>query len=100
MDVFWENHNPTILNRQGPDVGTQYRSCIFYHDTTQLEIAKKLKEKIQNNYSNEIVTEILPLEKFYTAEDYHQNYFNNNKNAPYCNFVIKPKLEKFLNGKK
>ena len=98
--AFWEIHDPTTLNRQGNDVGTQYRSCIFYHDTTQLEIAKKLKEKIQNNYSNEIVTEILPLEKFYTAEDYHQNYFNNNKNAPYCNFVIKPKLEKFLNGKK
>ena len=98
--TFWEIHDPTTLNRQGNDTGTQYRSCIFYHDKEQLKIAKNLKEKIQPNYKDKIVTEILSFEKFYIAEDYHQNYFNNNKNQPYCNFVIKPKLDKFLNEKK
>ena len=100
LSTFFEIHNPTTLNRQGNDIGTQYRSCIFYHDENQLKIAESLKNKIQKKYDDEIVTEIMPFEKFYFAEDYHQNYFNNNKNQPYCNFVIKPKLDKFLNEKK
>ena len=100
LSTFFEIHDPTTLNRQGNDVGNQYRSCIFYHDSTQFEIAQKFKEKIQSKYSDKIITEIVPFDKFYIAEDYHQNYFNNNKNQPYCNFVIKPKLDKFLNDKK
>jgi len=100
LTIFWDIHDPTTLNRQGNDIGTQYRSCIFYHNKNQLDAAQKIKNKIQVNYNNEIVTEILPFEKFYIAEDYHQNYFNNNKNQPYCNFVIKPKIDKFLNEKK
>ena len=100
LTIFWKIHDPTTLNRQGNDIGTQYRSCIFYHNDNQLKIAENLKKKIQKNHNDEIVTEIISLEKFYIAEDYHQNYFNNNKNQPYCNFVIKPKLDKFLNEKK
>ena len=100
LTIFWKIHDPTTLNRQGNDIGTQYRSCIFYHDKNQLNVAEKLKNKIQKNYTDKIVTEIVPFEKFYIAEDYHQNYFNNNQNQPYCNFVIKPKLDKFLNEKK
>ena len=100
LTIFWKIHDPTTLNRQGNDIGTQYRSCIFYHNDNQLKTAENLKNKIQKNYNDEIVTEIIPFEKFYIAEDYHQNYFNNNKSQPYCNFVIKPKLDKFLNEKK
>ena len=100
LAIFWEIHDPTTLNRQGNDIGTQYRSCVFCHDENQLKTAQNLKNKIQPNYDNDIVTEIVPFEKFYIAEDYHQDYFNNNKNQPYCNFVIKPKLDKFLNEKK
>ncbi len=100
LSIFFKIHDPTTLNRQGNDIGTQYRSCIFYHDKNQLNIAENLKNNIQKNYDNQIVTEIVPFEKFYIAEDYHQNYFNNNKEQPYCNFVIKPKLDKFLNEKK
>tara|TARA_B100000029_G_C17517513_1_gene938656 strand:+ start:582 stop:1091 length:510 start_codon:yes stop_codon:yes gene_type:complete len=100
LTIFWKIHDPTTLNRQGNDIGTQYRSCIFYHNDNQLKTAENLKKKIQKNYNDKIVTEIIPFEKFYIAEDYHQNYFNNNKNQPYCNFVIKPKLDKFLNEKK
>ena len=98
--IFFEIHDPTTLNRQGNDVGTQYRSSIFYHDSTQKESAEKIKATLQPQYNNKIVTEIVSLEEFYIAEDYHQNYYNNNKNAPYCNFVIKPKIEKYLNEKK
>ena len=98
--IFFKIHDPTTLNRQGNDVGTQYRSSIFYHDTTQKEIAENIKSSLQSEFNNNIVTEITVFEKFYIAEDYHQNYFNNNKNQPYCNFVIKPKLDKFLNEKK
>jgi len=100
LSIFWEIHDPTELNKQGNDVGSQYRTCIFYHDSTQFEIATELKKKIQNQYKEKIVTEIMPFEKFYIAEDYHQNYYNNNKKASYCNFVIKPKLEKFINEQK
>ena len=98
--IFFEIHDPTTLNRQGNDVGTQYRSSIFYHDSTQQEIAQQVKSSLQSKFNNNIVTEITAFEKFYIAEDYHQNYYNNNKNAPYCNFVIKPKIEKYLNEKK
>lgn len=97
LEVFWKTHDPTTLNRQGADVGTQYRSAIFYHNEAQLNTATKLKtllnaEKIWNK---PIVTEITKFEKFYKAEDYHQNYYNNNPNQGYCQFVIVPKLEKF-----
>jgi len=98
--IFFEIHDPTTLNRQGNDVGTQYRSSIFYHTTEQKELAKDILNKSQSAFDNKIVTEITAFEKFYIAEDYHQNYYNNNKNAAYCNFVIRPKLEKYLNGKK
>ena len=81
-------------------MGTQYRSSIFYHDSTQQEIAQQVKSSLQSKFNNNIVTEITAFEKFYIAEDYHQNYYKNNKSAPYCNFVIKPKIEKYLNGQK
>ena len=100
LTVFFKIHDPTTLNRQGNDVGTQYRSSIFYHDTTQKELAEQIKSSLQSEFNNNIVTEITAFEKFYIAEDYHQNYYNNNKDAPYCNFVIKPKIEKYLNEKK
>jgi peptide-methionine (S)-S-oxide reductase len=98
--IFFEIHDPTTLNRQGNDVGTQYRSSIFYHNEEQKKIAKSVIENIQSNYKDTIITEISPLNKYYIAEDYHQNYYNNNKSAAYCNFVIRPKLEKYLNEKK
>ena len=98
--IFFEIHDPTTLNRQGNDVGTQYRSSIFYHNPEQKELAKSVLNKSQSAFENKIVTEITAFEKFYIAEEYHQNYYNNNKNAAYCNFVIRPKLEKYLNGKK
>ena len=100
LKIFWECHDPTQGMRQGNDVGTQYRSSIFYHDSTQKAIADKVKANFQEQYDNNIVTEITAFNKFYIAEDYHQNYYNNNKYAPYCNFVIKPKIEKYLNEKK
>ena len=93
--IFFEIHDPTTLNRQGNDVGTQYRSSIFYHTSNQKELAENIKNKVQSDFGNKIVTEITAFEKFYIAEDYHQNYYNNNKNAAYCNFVIRPKLEKY-----
>mgnify|MGYP003341378581 FL=1 len=94
LDVFWIAHDPTTLNRQGADHGTQYRSVIFYHDEKQKLAAEKSLKEAQKNFNDPIVTEIKPLEKFYVAEDYHQDYFRNNEDAPYCQFVIKPKLEK------
>ncbi len=94
LDVFWEEHDPTTLNRQGNDEGTQYRSVILYHDETQRKTAEKSKAEAQKNFSRPIVTEIVPLKKFYPAEGYHQDYYNNNSNAPYCRVVIQPKLEK------
>jgi peptide-methionine (S)-S-oxide reductase len=98
LAVFWQVHDPTTLNRQGGDVGTQYRSVIFYHNDSQKETAQKYKQELDASgaYSNPIVTTLEPLAKFYPAEDYHQNYYNDNKNNnPYCAVVIKPKLEKF-----
>lgn len=94
LDVFWQAHDPTTLNRQGADEGTQYRSVIFYHDERQKLIAEKSKLAAQANFKNPIVTEIVPFKKFYPAEDYHQGYYDANSNAPYCRLVITPKLKK------
>lgn len=96
LDVFWECHDSTTLNRQGADAGTQYRSVIFYHDDKQKDLAEKSKATLSSSgtYSDPIVTEISPLKGFYKAEDYHQGYFDNNQSAPYCTFVIRPKLKK------
>lgn len=94
LDVFWEAHDPTTLDRQGADVGTQYRSVIFYHNEKQKAAAEKSKNEAQKKFRDHIVTEIQPLTQFYEAENYHQDYFRNNPNAPYCRFVIKPKLDK------
>lgn len=98
LAVFWETHDPTTLNRQGADAGTQYRSGIFYHNEEQKEKAEKYKAELNENgaFNNPIVTEITPFTKFYAAENYHQQYFENNNNAnPYCSMVIQPKLDKF-----
>ena len=97
LQVFWQTHDPTTLNRQGNDVGTQYRSAIFYQNEEQKKIAEGYKKELNEKkvFDNPIVTEIEPLKNFYPAEDYHQNYYNNNGDQPYCYFVIKPKLEKF-----
>lgn len=98
LEVFWATHDPTTLNRQGQDVGTQYRSAIFYHSAKQKEIAEKSKEKIQQSekFKDNIVTEILPFDKFYKAEDYHQNFYDKNKSSPYCQIIINPKIKKLL----
>lgn len=96
LDVFWLAHDPTTLNRQGHDVGTQYRSIILYHSEAQKTAAEKSKKAAQAEFKDPIVTQIVPLTKFYKAEDYHQNYYNNNSSAPYCSFVIRPKLKKVL----
>ena len=94
LEVFWQAHDPTSLNRQGADVGTQYRSVIFYESEAQKVAAEKSKKEAAKMFSDPIVTEIKPLDHFYKAENYHQEYFNNHQNAPYCRFVIKPKLDK------
>jgi peptide-methionine (S)-S-oxide reductase len=95
--VFFRTHDPTSLNRQGADTGTQYRSVIFYHDEKQKELAEFAKKKINEEklYDKPIVTEISPFKVFYKAENYHQDYYNNNPNQGYCVYVIAPKLEKF-----
>jgi peptide-methionine (S)-S-oxide reductase len=97
LEVFWSTHDPTTLNRQGNDVGTQYRSAVFYHNEEQKKLAEEYKRKLTEAkiFDNPIVTEITKLDKFYEAEKYHQDYYNNNKYQPYCMFVITPKLEKF-----
>lgn len=97
LEVFFATHDPTSLNRQGADVGTQYRSAIFYHNDIQKEESESIIRKLNEAkvWPDPIVTEVSPAEAFYLAEDYHQNYFNNNRTAAYCNFVIIPKLEKF-----
>ncbi len=94
LEVFWQAHDPTTLNRQGADVGTSYRSIILYRDEKQKLFAEKSKLAAQNDFKNPIVTEIVPLKKFYKAEDYHQAYYDNNSNQGYCRVVIAPKLEK------
>jgi peptide-methionine (S)-S-oxide reductase len=94
LDIFWQAHDPTTLNRQGADAGTQYRSIILYADDVQKAAAEKSKDKTQRKLPDPIVTEITPLEKFWKAEDYHQNYYNTNTSAGYCRAVISPKLKK------
>ena len=96
LEVFWQTHDPTTLNRQGADVGTQYRSAVFYHSEEQKEKAEHYKQKLNEAgvFPNPIVTEITAVEKFYVAEDYHQNYYNENKEQGYCSIVIRPKLDK------
>ncbi|HKU49230.1 MAG TPA: peptide-methionine (S)-S-oxide reductase MsrA [Nitrososphaera sp.] len=98
LDVFWHTHDPTTLNRQGNDVGTQYRSAIFYHDEHQKEIAEKSKKGIEASgaFKDPVVTEIVPFKKFYVAEDYHKNYYDDHQDAPYCRFVIDPKIHKLF----
>jgi peptide-methionine (S)-S-oxide reductase len=95
LDYFWDAHDPTTLNQQGADVGTQYRSVILYSSPTQKAAAEKSKAAAQKNFKDPIVTQIVPLDHFYKAEDYHQNYYNENSSAPYCQVVIRPKLKKF-----
>jgi peptide-methionine (S)-S-oxide reductase len=97
LDVFWHTHDPTTLNRQGNDRGPQYRSVIFYHDAEQQRLAEASKREMDasGTFKDPIVTEITAFEEFYIAEDYHQDYFANNPNQPYCTFVVKPKVEKF-----
>ncbi len=98
LEVFWKSHDPTTLNRQGSDVGTQYRSVIFYNNEKQKKLAEGYKNKLDaaGAFDNPIVTEISSLKDFYKAEDYHQNYYNKNLNEPYCKLIIHPKLEKFM----
>ncbi len=97
LEVFWTVHDPTTLNRQGADVGTQYRSVIFYHNEEQKQVAEKYRKELATSgaWNNPIVTEITPYIKFYSAEKYHQDYFKNNANQPYCAMVVRPKVEKF-----
>jgi len=96
LNVFWKTHDPTTLNRQGADVGTQYRSVIFYHNAQQKAKAEHYKNELNksNAFGKPVVTAIQKAAPFYEAESYHQDYFNNNKNQPYCRAVILPKLEK------
>ena len=98
LDVFWATHNPTTLNQQGNDMGTQYRSVIFYHTEEQKNIAEESKEALEKSkkYKDPIVTEIVPFANFYEAESYHQNYYDQNTSYPYCQFVIDPKIQKLL----
>jgi peptide-methionine (S)-S-oxide reductase len=97
LEVFWQTHDPTTLNRQGPDIGTQYRSAIFYHNDQQRRLAEHYKQKLDASraFRGPIVTEITAFTAFYPAEKYHQNYFNANPRQPYCAAVVKPKVEKF-----
>lgn len=95
LEIFFTVHDPTTLNRQGADTGTQYRSVIFYHSPEQKTVAEEVKVSMQAVWDDPIVTEIAAFEKFYKAEDYHQNYFNDNPNQPYCSIVIAPKVKKF-----
>ena len=96
LDWFWRCHDPTTLNRQGADVGTQYRSVIFCHDEEQLEHARTAKQDLESSgmFRDPVVTEISMISEFYPAEDYHQNYYQENYGAGYCQFVIRPKMQK------
>ncbi len=98
LEVFWQTHDPTTLNRQGADVGTQYRSAIFAHSAEQLRLAQEWKSDLNAKqvFPNPIVTQIVEASDFYPAEDYHQDYYNLNGTEPYCQIVIKPKMDKFL----
>jgi peptide-methionine (S)-S-oxide reductase len=94
LEIFWDAHDPTTMDRQGADVGTQYRSIILYQNERQRVAAERSRDHAASRFDSPIVTEIVPLKAFYEAEPYHQDYFRNNPNAPYCLFVIKPKLKK------
>lgn len=105
LEIFWATHDPTTKNRQGADVGTQYRSVIFYHNDDQKKIAEKSKEEHKNDFREKIVTDILPFKKFYKAEEYHQNYYDTYQQAvafgdkfanSYCSLVIDPKIQKLI----
>ena len=100
LDIFWKSHDPTTLNRQGGDAGTQYRSAVFYHNDKQRVIAEKSKNNADRSslYEDPIVTEITRLATFYPAEEYHQDYYRLNSNAPYCQVVIQPKLKKLFDS--
>ncbi|TFF86874.1 MAG: peptide-methionine (S)-S-oxide reductase [Promethearchaeota archaeon] len=97
LNIFFSIHDPTTINRQGNDVGTQYRSILLYHSNTQKEKALSYIQKLEDEkvWKNKIVTEVEPLQEFYPAEDYHQDYYENNPSQPYCSFVINPKMSKF-----
>ena len=97
LEVFWKTHDPTTLNRQGNDIGTQYRSVVFYHNEKQKGITENQIATLDKSgaWNNPIVTTLEPFVKFYAAEDYHQDYFNNNGGNPYCQMVVRPKVEKF-----
>ena len=94
LEVYWKAHDPTTMNRQGADVGTQYRSVVFYDGEKQKLAAERSKKEAQRYFEDPIVTEVQPLKEFYKAENYHQDYYKNNPNAAYCTFVIRPKLKK------
>ena len=96
LEVFFSLHDPTTLNRQGADIGTQYRSAIFYHNENQRQIANKVISTLNTEkvFNKPIVTELIAFDKFYEAEDYHQEYYELNKEQPYCKVVIKPKMDK------
>ncbi len=98
LEIFWHLHDPTTLNRQGNDVGTQYRSAVFYHNDEQKHIALGSKEALEKSgtYKNPVVTEIAPFTNFYLSEDYHRDYYDENRSVPYCTFVIDPKVQKLL----
>ncbi len=96
LEIFWEAHDPTTLNRQGNDSGTQYRSIILYSDDTQKKEAEKSKKEASAHFSSPIVTQIVPLKHFYSAEKYHQNFYNSHPGQGYCEFVIGPKLRKLI----
>lgn len=98
LEVFWEAHDPTTLNRQGNDSGTQYRSIILYTSEAQKKAAEKSKAEAAKHYSSPITTQIAPLEKFYSAEKYHQNYYNDHQSQGYCQFIIRPKLRKLIDA--
>lgn len=97
LEIFWATHDPTTLNRQGSDIGNQYRSDIFYHSEKQKEIVEQSKKKHEGKFSDKIITEISPYTNFYTAEEYHQNYYDTYKSAnSYCSLVISPKIQKLI----
>lgn len=96
LEVFWRLHDPTTVNRQGNDTGSQYRSMIFYHSSEQKELAERSKKEAQKLYKDSIVTEIVPFKNFYKAEGYHQSYYEKNQDAPYCRYIIDPKIKKLF----
>jgi len=102
LEIFWHLHDPTTLNRQGNDIGTQYRSAIFYHTDEQRRIALASKEELEKSgtYKKPVVTEIVPFTNSFPAEDYHKDYYDSNRYQPYCQFVIDPKIQKLLKAYK